>query len=205
MHPELCAVVSQLAYEGRLTSVGSAAQRSLEGVPPGVSCVLVAHRGNAVASVEEAAEVVAQIRAVLGLRWRDPTAGVDRPLRQDDVVVVAAYNAQVWTIRRALAEFPDVRVGTVDRFQGQQAVIVVVSTAASSAEDVPRGMEFLLSRNRINVAVSRAQWRAVIVRSEALTEFLPRLPDGLAELGAFLGLCAPDTQVSITARTSSST
>ena len=202
MHPELCAAVSRLAYEGRLASVDLAARRSLAGVAPGVGCVLVAHRGNSVVSVEEAAEVVAQVRAVLGRRWRDPAAGVDRPLRQDDVVVVAAYNAQVWAVRRALAEFPDVRVGTVDRYQGQQAVVVVVSTAASSAEDVPRGMEFLLSRNRINVAVSRAQWRAVIVRSDTLTEFLPRVPHGLAELGAFLELCGPNAQESITARTS---
>ena len=188
MHPALCAAVSRLSYEGRLTSVPAAARRSLDGVAPGVSCVLVPHHGNAVASVEEADEVVAQVRAVLGREWSD---GEARPLRQDDVVVVAAYNAQVWTIRRALeaSGLGAVRVGTVDKYQGQQAVVSIVSTAASSADDVPRGMEFLLNRNRINVAVSRAQWCAVIVRSAGLTEYLPRAPEGLAELGAFVGLC----------------
>jgi uncharacterized protein len=188
MHPALCAAVSRLSYEGRLTSVDAAAQRSLEGIAPGVSSVLLSHQGNAVASVEEADEVVAQVGAVLGRRWRDEH-GL-RPLRQDDVLVVAAYNAQVWTIRRTLAAagLSDVRVGTVDKYQGQQAVVVIVSLAASSADDVPRGMEFLLNRNRVNVAVSRAQWRAVIVRSDALTDYLPQAPGGLAELGAFLGL-----------------
>ena len=71
--------------------------------------------------------------------------------------------------------------------------MVVVTTAASSPDDVPRGMEFLLDRNRVNVAVSRAQWRAVVVRSARLTDYLPVTPDALAELGAFLGLCAMRT------------
>jgi len=196
MHPALCAVVSRLSYEGRLTAVPAAAERSLDGVEPGVGCVLVPHAGNAVASVEEAAEVVAQVRQVLGRRWRDPARhhpgeAVDRPLVASDVVVVAAYNAQVWMVRRMLdaAGLADVRVGTVDRYQGQQAVVVLVTTAASSPEDVPRGMDFLLDRNRVNVAISRAQWRAVVVRSTGLTDYLPATPDGLAELGAFLGLC----------------
>jgi uncharacterized protein len=194
MHPALCAVVSRLSYEGRLSSVGPAAGRSLDDVAPGVECVLVDHDGNSVASVEEAAEVVRQVRAVLGRRWRDPAAGVDRPLDERDVVVVAAYNAQVWTVRTALdaAGLRSVRVGTVDRFQGQQAVIVVLTTAASSPADVPRGMGFLLDRNRVNVAISRAQWRAVVVRSSGLTDYLPRTPDGLAELGAFLGICTAE-------------
>jgi uncharacterized protein len=194
MHPALADVVSRLAYEGRLAAVPAAAARRLEGVPPGVGHVLVAHEGNAVASVEEAAEVVRQVRDVLGRTWVDPSGGAaaaaGRPLGQADVVVVAPYNAQVWTIRRALddAGLPDVRVGTVDLFQGQQAVVVVVSMTASSPADVPRGMEFLLSRNRVNVAISRAQWRAVVVRSPLLTDYLPARPDGLAELGAFLGV-----------------
>ena len=196
MHPALCAAVSRLAYEGRLSSMPLAESRSLEGVEPGVRTVLVEHSGNAVASAGEAAEVVRQVRDVVGHRWRDPSnliegAGEDRPLEPRDVVVVAAYNAQVWTVRRALdaAGLKAVRVGTVDKFQGQQAPVVIVTTAASSAEDVPRGMEFLLSRNRVNVAVSRGMWCAIIVRSPRLTDYLPTRPEGLAELGAFLGLC----------------
>ncbi|WP_231494837.1 ATP-binding protein [Cellulomonas sp. KRMCY2] len=199
MHPDLCGAVSRLAYDGRLTAVPATAERSLAGVEPGVRCVTVDHRWNAVASLEEAAEVVAQVRAVIGRRWRDPARhrpadAVDRPLEPHDVVVVAAYNAQVWTVRRALdgAGLAGVRVGTVDKFQGQEAVVVIVTTAASSAQDVPRGMEFLLNRNRVNVAVSRGQWCAVIVRATGLTDYLPGHPAGLEELGAFIGLCRGD-------------
>jgi uncharacterized protein len=191
MHPALCATVSGLSYDGRLTSVDRAAGRELAGVAPGVRCVLVDHDGSSVSSVEEAAEVVAQVRDVVGRRWTDPAAGVDRPLEPSDVLVVAAYNAQVWTITRALerAGLRDVRVGTVDRFQGQEAPVVLVSTAASSPEDVPRGMEFLLSRNRLNVALSRGEYAAVVVRARQLTDYLPATPAGLAELGAFIGVC----------------
>lgn len=78
--------------------------------------------------------------------------------------------------------------GTVDKFQGGQAPVVFISMTASSADDVPRGISFLLNRNRLNVAVSRAQYAAVIVRSELLTQYLPATPDGLVDLGAFLGL-----------------
>jgi uncharacterized protein len=82
-----------------------------------------------------------------------------------------------------------VRVGTVDKFQGQEAPVVIVSMAASAAGEVPRGMEFLLLRNRINVAVSRGQWRAVVVRSPELTNYLPTHPEGLENLGGFIALC----------------
>ena len=196
MHPALCAAVSQLSYDGRLTSVDAAAERSLDGIEPGIHCVRVEHTGNAVSSVEEADAVVRLALDVIGRRWHDPhrdtpALAVDRPLDQSDVMVVAAYNAQVWTVRRALdaAGLHAVRVGTVDKFQGQEAPVVIVSMAASSPDDVPRGMEFLLNRNRVNVAVSRGQWSAVVVRSTALTDYLPTTPDGLEELGAFIGLC----------------
>ena len=192
MHPALTEVVSRLSYAGRLSAVDRTARRSLDGVQPGVACVLVRHEGNVVASAEEATEVVAQVRSLLGRRWVDPDEDpAGRPLDEDDVIVVAAYNAQVWTVRRALDEagLTGVRVGTVDRYQGQEAVVALVTTAASSAADVPRGMEFLLSRNRVNVAMSRAQWLAIIVRSPELTHYLPGGPEHLAELGAFIGVC----------------
>lgn len=195
MHPALCAPVSDLAYEGRLHAVPSAAQRHLDGVAPGVRTVLVEHAGNTVSSVPEARQVVAEVRAVLGRTWTDGVTS--RLLGPPDVLVVAAYNAQVWTITRALEAAgiavgaAGVRVGTVDRFQGQEAPVVIVSLAASSPQDVPRGMEFLLSRNRLNVALSRGMWSAVVVRSPHLTDHLPATPAQLAELGAFIRLCSP--------------
>ena len=135
--------------------------------------------------------MVRQVRDLVGRRWLDPAAGIDRPLTAADVLVVAAYNAQVWTVRRALraAGLGSVAAGTVDLFQGREAPVVIVTTAASSAADVPRGMEFLLNRNRMNVAVSRGQWCAIVVRSAGLTDYLPARPENLAELGAFIGLC----------------
>jgi superfamily I DNA and/or RNA helicase len=86
-----------------------------------------------------------------------------------------------------------VRVGTVDKFQGQEAAVVIVSMACSAVAEAPRGMDFLLSRNRINVAISRGQWRAVIVRAPGLTNYLPLHPEGLEQLGSFIGLCQRST------------
>lgn len=190
MHPELCRKVSALSYDGRLESAPAASLRHLDGVPPGVETVLVQHAGNTTSSAEEAAAVVRQAREHIGLKW---TPGKDEPVRRleaKDILVVAAYNAQVQAVRHALDHegLSDVRVGTVDKFQGQEAPVVLVSMACSAIAEAPRGAEFLLNRNRINVAVSRGQWRAVIVRSPDLTNYMPARPFALEELGAFLGL-----------------
>jgi uncharacterized protein len=187
MHPAVCAPVSELAYDGRLES--TAPERSLVGVEPGVHTVLVAHEGNSTYSEEEATRVVALVKSLLGKKWTDgdePT----RRLAPGDVLVVAPYNAQVQLLREVLdrAGFADTLVGTVDKFQGRQAPVVILSMTASAIEDVPRGMSFLLSRNRLNVAISRGQWAAYIVRSPRLTEYLPSTPAGLPQLGAFLRL-----------------
>ena len=110
------------------------------------------------------------------------------------MLVVTPYNAQVTLLRKCLdaAGLTALRAGTVDKFQGQQAPVVFFSMTASSIDDVPRGISFLLNRNRLNVAVSRAKYAAVIVRSAALTEYLPSTPAGLVELGAFLALSGAD-------------
>ncbi|MGV3104068.1 AAA domain-containing protein [Rothia sp. 32237D007AR] len=197
MHPALCAPVSALSYEGRLTSAPSGTERHLEGWEPGVYVRTVEHRGNSTASVEEAAEVVTLVRRFLGHVWTPHLAAPEQaaPLAPSDIIVVAAYNAQVDTIRAALldagladAEGGGVRVGTVDKFQGQEAPVVLVSMAASSAGDSPRGTDFLLSPNRLNVALSRGMWAAVVVCSTRFTDFMPMTPEALALLGAFIRL-----------------
>ncbi|MDO5753642.1 TM0106 family RecB-like putative nuclease [Arthrobacter sp.] len=202
MHPALCARVSALSYEGKLKSAPAAGERQLEGKYPGVETVFVQQeegstKENKQSSAEEAAEVVAQATAHLGLRWTPGAGEKPRPLVQEDLLVVAAYNAQVHLVRGALdsAGLSGVRVGTVDKFQGQEAPVVLVTMACADPTGAPRGMEFLLNRNRINVAVSRGQWRAVIIRSPQLTNFMPGKPSVMAELGAFIGLCtsAADT------------
>ncbi|MBP1137439.1 uncharacterized protein JOE31_003671 [Arthrobacter sp. PvP023] len=195
MASPLCAAVSELSYEGRLQSATAADLRFLAGVPAGIDTVMVAHSGNITSSPEEAAEVVHQVGRHLGLPWHDETG--DRPLGPEDILVVAAYNAQVNLIRDALdaAGHRAVRVGTVDKFQGQEAAVVIVSMACSAVAEAPRGMEFLLSRNRINVAVSRGKWRAVVVRAPELTNYLPTHPEGLEQLGGFIGLCQRSVNV----------
>ncbi|POH59510.1 TM0106 family RecB-like putative nuclease [Arthrobacter glacialis] len=196
MHPELCAAVSKLSYDGKLSAAPAASQRHLTGRAPGVETVFVAQapdsgKDNKQSSPEEAAEVAAQAKAHLGLLWTPGEGQTPRPLVQEDILVVAAYNAQVHLVRGVLdaAALTGVKVGTVDKFQGQEAPVVLVTMACADPTGAPRGMEFLLNRNRINVAVSRGQWRAVIIRSPELSNFMPSKTSGMAELGAFIGLC----------------
>lgn len=190
LHPDLCAAVSDLAYDGRLHSQPVAATRKLEGVRPGLHPIPVAHDGNKTESPQEAAAVVDVVADLVGRRWQDPDRGVDRPFTPSDAIVVAAYNAQVGTIRTHLdaAGFTTTRVGTVDKFQGQEAAVVIVSLAASSADEVPRGVGFLLNRNRLNVAISRGQVCAYLVHSPRLLDHLPASPAALEEFGAFVAL-----------------
>ena len=174
----------------RLRPHASAEARSIDGVAPGVHTLLVEHHGNATASVEEAAAITADIEELIGAVWHSEKGS--RPLTPADVLVVAPYNTQVLTLQAHLqaAGLAEVLVGTVDKLQGRQAPVVYVSMTASSGDEVPRGMAFLLNRNRLNVAISRAQYRTVVVRSPALTDYLPTTPDGMVDLGAFLAVSA---------------
>jgi uncharacterized protein len=171
MHPELGRFVSDVFYGGRLHSHPGCTGQSVGGAPPlagaGLRFVPVAHTGNRTSSPEEAAEVARLLGALVGREWTD-AAGHTRTLELADVLVVAPYNAHVSRLSEALPS--GARVGTVDRFQGQQAPVVVYSMAASTADDVPRGLEFLFSPNRFNVALSRAQALAVLVCSPALLQ-----------------------------------
>ncbi|WP_082469941.1 TM0106 family RecB-like putative nuclease [Curtobacterium sp. S6] len=195
MHPELCGPVSRLSYRGRLRSAPAASRRHLHGIPPGVYHLDVEHTGNATSSPEEAEAVVRLAEQIIGTPWTPREGAPAVPLEPHDILVVAAYNAHVELIAEALADaglaghdLSGVRVGTVDKFQGQEAPVVIVSMAASSADEVPRGMDFLLSPNRLNVAVSRGQWAAVVVSSPQLTNFWPVTPESLAILGGFTSL-----------------
>lgn len=196
MHPALAAPVSHLSYEGELESHECAALRSIEGVDPGLTPVPVVHDGNTTESPEEAAEVVRIAASLTARTYTDASGGTDpgpadaRPLTQADLIVVTPYNAQLSLVRDALdrAGFRDVPVGTVDKFQGQEAAVAIVTLAASSAAAAPRGIEFLLLKNRLNVAISRAQVAAFLVYSPGLLDALPRTPQGVAQLSAFARL-----------------
>src|SRR5690606_4316534 len=150
MHPAVAEPVSKLAYAGRLASAAGADGRVVDGVEPGLHIVPVRHRGNATESREEAAEVVRIVRDLLGRGSIDGMEDASsRPLAQADITVVAPYNAQKQLIHEELtaAGLAEVPVGTVDNFQGKEAVVSITSLAASSGRDAPRGPEFLLLQN----------------------------------------------------------
>lgn len=194
MDSALCERVSWLSYDGALASAAATAGRTLQGVEPGVVSYPVEHVGCSVRSVQEAQAVVDCVRELLGREWV-PAAGAEpRPLAAEDCIVVAAYNAQVDCVREALiatgladSSGAGVRVGTVDKFQGQEAAVVLVSLA-SSRVDSGRGTGFVLSPNRLNVAVSRGQWQAVLVHSPWVARSVPQDVEEVLALSGFAGL-----------------
>lgn len=190
MHPDLCRFVSAAVYDGQLQSEdGCSVQRLVldrDAHPAlkstGLAFHPVKHTGCRQKSAEEAIETVALFESLLGQRviGRD---GKERLLELADILVVAPYNMQVNLLRTHL---PDgARVGTVDRFQGQEAEVVLVSMATSGAEDMPRDAAFLLSRNRFNVAISRARCLAVLIASPGLLELVARSVDEMQLANVF--------------------
>jgi predicted RecB family nuclease len=172
LRPELCEFVSRAFYDGRLEPEETATRRSLA-AGNGLRFVEVPHTGNAQRAPEEADWIGAEIRRLLGSELFDGEG--TRALTVADVLVVAPYNMQVRCIRGFVPE--GVAVGTVDRFQGQQAAVVFFSMTSSSGTEVPRGLEFLFSPNRFNVAISRAQCLAYVVASPALLLADARTPE----------------------------
>lgn len=170
MHPDVCRFISDQVYEGRLTSHADTVRQGVSGTSfpnAGAFWVPVNHEGNAQIASEEVAAIQDTIDDLLTGTWTEKD-GTERPMRRSDIIVVAPYNAQVNALQDALPD--DIRVGTVDKFQGQEAPVCLVSMTASSAEETSRGMEFLFSLNRINVAVSRAKGLALVFGSPRLRE-----------------------------------
>ncbi|RBO97253.1 TM0106 family RecB-like putative nuclease [Pseudochrobactrum asaccharolyticum] len=170
MHPEVCAFISQQVYEGRLASAPDTTVQAIRGTgcpEAGAFWVPVVHEGNAQIATEEVAAILATITDLLTGTWTDKY-GTTRPVCPADIIVVAPYNAQVNALQDALPAA--IRVGTVDKFQGQEAPVCLVSMTASSVEETPRGMDFLFSLNRINVAVSRAKGLALVFGAPRLRE-----------------------------------
>lgn len=195
MRPEVAEPVSQLSYDGKLAAHPTTAARHLDGVDAGVIPVALAHTGNATQSPEEAEVVVRLVRDLIGRSWISGDGVEPRSLAASDLIVVTPYNAQQVLVEEALAAagFGDVPVGTVDKFQGQEAAVAIVSLAASSGRDAPRGLEFLLLQNRLNVAVSRAEHTAYVIYSAGLLDDLPWTAEGVARLSAFARLVTAAT------------
>jgi len=171
--PPLCAFTSELFYAGRLRPREDLERQALLGDTPfagaGLGYVPVAHDSNQGASAEEVAVIADLVHSLVqpGIGWRD-RHGTEHPLGLADILVIAPYNAQVADLAAALPR--GARVGTVDKFQGQEAPVVLYSMTTSSAEDAPRGMEFLYSPNRFNVATSRAKCACIVVGNPRLFE-----------------------------------
>lgn len=170
LHPAICAFTSELFYESRLQARPETAVQQIVGATPfagaGLFHVPVQHRGNqnhAPQEVDKVAELFVDLtQSELRCIDRD---GQSRPITTEDVLIVAPFNAQVSTIKQRL---PAARVGTVDKFQGQEAPIVIYSMASSSAEDAPRGLSFLYDLHRLNVATSRAKCVCILVANDAV-------------------------------------
>jgi uncharacterized protein len=172
LSPSICRFTSEVFYEGKLHPLKGLENQVLVGTAPfegaGLWVAPVAHEGNLTSSPEEV-EVVDKIVTTLlqhDAEWID-RFGTAHQMTADDILIVAPYNSQVSLLSQRLAP-RGIRVGTVDRFQGQEAPVVIYSMATSSPEDAPRGMEFLYSLNRLNVAVSRARCASILVASPRL-------------------------------------
>ena len=170
LHPDVCDFVSATSYENRLQPAPHCASRQIEGVDHGLWWRPVEHHNNASRSREEAQVVADLITGLLG-RTVTNEQGESRPLTAADVVVVAPYNAHVRELRARVPK--GVAVGTVDLFQGREAMVSILSLAASSAADASRGLGFVLDSRRFNVGISRAQRLAVVVGSPGLADAVP--------------------------------
>ncbi len=173
MHPDVCAFVSERSYEARLHSRDACATRRITATPgsltgSGLRAIPVEHSGRSQASREEAAAIASACADLLAGATVTDDEGITRPLVEPDILVVAPYNLAVHCIREHVPS--GVRVGTVDRFQGQQAPVIFYAMTCSAGEDVPRGVDFLFDAHRFNVAISRAQCLAVLVHSPRLLD-----------------------------------
>ncbi len=192
LHPDICQFTAEVFYESRLTSAaGLENQRVLAPADSaaaklggaGLVYVPVEHDGNQARAIEEVAAIEALVAELTSgsVLWCN-AKGDEAPLERGDLMVVAPYNAQVTALTERL---PGVRVGTVDKFQGQQAPVVIVSLTTSSPEDAPRGMDFLYSANRLNVATSRAKALCILVGNPRLFEPDCRTPEQMRLANAF--------------------
>ncbi|MCY4283239.1 MAG: TM0106 family RecB-like putative nuclease [Gammaproteobacteria bacterium] len=192
LHPDIAKFTSEIYYEDKIKSrPGLERQKILSDsddkshlTGAGLRFLPVSHKGNQ-ARCQEEVEVIGQVIEMLlkHYDWQDQEDEV-RSLTVDDILVVAPYNAQVSALSEALPELAE-RIGTVDRFQGQEAPVVIYSMTSSSPEDAPRGMEFLYNSFRFNVATSRARALCILVGSPLLFRPECRTPQQMKMANGF--------------------
>ncbi|GEP56717.1 TM0106 family RecB-like putative nuclease [Reyranella soli] len=178
LHPDICTFTSELYYDSRLHSRQGLEHQTIRSTGllygTGLRYIPVQHKGNQSSSVEEAEVVKGLVASILSAKstWVN-REGTEAPITINDILIIAPYNAQVFELQRRI---PAGRIGTVDKFQGQEAPIVIYSMTTSSHADAPRGMEFLYSANRLNVATSRARCLCILVGSPSVFEAETRTP-----------------------------
>lgn len=172
MHPDVCELISNQVYEGRLESDAVASKHIVQTKGPlvtkksGIVFFPVEHEGNSQASQEEVAVIKTLAKELIGTEYWLQKKNKPKKIGWNDILFVAPYNYQVNELRKALGE--RARIGSVDKFQGQEAPIVILSMCTSDASESPRGIDFLFSKNRLNVAISRAQSLAIVVGNPTL-------------------------------------
>jgi hypothetical protein len=187
LHPDICKFTSELFYEGRLRSRAGLELQEIRSTSriygSGLRYLAVPHDGNQNSSPQEADEIKGLVDEILGSKasWID-SKGKEAAIRLEDILIIAPYNAQVFELQDRI---PGARIGTVDKFQGQEAPIVIYSMTTSSHSDAPRGMEFLYSLNRLNVATSRAKCLCILVASLRVFQAECRTPRQMQLLNAF--------------------
>jgi len=190
LHPSICDFTSELFYEGKLSCVPGLERQRLNGLDgldgTGLRVIPVSHEGNQSQTDEEVAEVRRVFASLtMGASWTD-AKGAKHKLGVEDVLVISPYNAQVAALKDALP--PGARVGTVDKFQGQEAPVVIYSMATSTPLEAPRGMPFLYNPNRLNVATSRARCMAIVIASPELFRVACQTPAQMRLANAFCRL-----------------
>lgn len=181
MHEDVCSFISATMYEGRLHAHPNNQRQRVDEWGTGLRFVPVVHEGNRQTSEEEAEVIARLIDRMLGGQWTDRD-GNRWPIGPADILVVAPYNAHVRCLRETL---PDaIEVGTVDKFQGKEAPVTFFSMATSSGRELPRTLEFLFSRNRLNVAVSRARCLSYLVASPDLLRVVCKTLDQMRMVNA---------------------
>jgi superfamily I DNA and/or RNA helicase len=187
LHPEICAFTSELFYESRLRSRPGLELQEIKSSGringSGLRYLPIIHEGNQSSCPEEADQIRELITEILGSNatWIDRER-TEAAIELDDILIIAPYNAQVFELQERI---PGARIGTVDKFQGQEAPIVIYSMTTSSHADAPRGMEFLYSSNRLNVATSRARCICILVGSPLVFEADCRTPRHMQLANAF--------------------
>jgi uncharacterized protein len=187
LHPDICAFPSELFYEGRLTAIPGLERQVIRSggriQGSGLRYMPVEHRGNQNSSPEEREAIQKMVAEILGAGTTCVDRhGIERRVTLEDILIIAPYNAQVFDLKDRIS---GARIGTVDKFQGQEAPIVIYSMTTSTHADAPRGMNFLYSLNRLNVATSRAKCLSILVCSPALFEPECRTPEQMRMANAF--------------------